>query len=82
MIGQRSLDLGRCINGPDRPWKHHEERIALRADFGPFVFPIASRKMRLCCCRSAMYASPSSWRSLVDPSISENRKVIVPLGRS
>ncbi len=42
----------------------------------------ARRMIAACSSRTAGYRSPSSWRRLVEPSMSVNRKVTVPVGRS
>jgi hypothetical protein len=42
----------------------------------------ASRSTRRCSAKASAYESPSSCRSLVEPSMSVKRKVTVPLGRS
>src|SRR5918999_3323114 len=43
---------------------------------------MARRTMAACSSRRPAYRSPSSWSSRVDPSMSVNRKVTVPVGSS
>jgi hypothetical protein len=48
----------------------------------PPASPMARRRMAACSSRTAGQRSPSSWSSRVEPSMSVNRNVTVPAGRS
>ncbi len=65
-----------------RAWKDEEERIPLRVHLLPVPAGKTSRRMRWCSASRLAYFSRRRSSSRVEPSMSVNRKVTVPLGKS
>ena len=83
-VVRRELALNRRRGGErvPRPREDGEEGVTLAVDLAPARSANARRMISLCAATTSPHRSPRRWRSRVEPSMSEKRKVTVPLGNS